>query len=160
MKLPASILALTLIVVVGLSCNLAEKIGAADKGVVVDQLWPDVPGFPGATKSDIALPLPMRLIFGTMMKGKMQFITFKTDKPVDDVKNFYKGDGMKTAGWARIEDSCFRDTEQMQTDGKLCLFTKGAQNAKQEMVGVMTQEQQAGTTIFYIRLDMTQMEQK
>ena len=160
MKIPASILALTLIVVVGLACNLAERLGGEDNSVMVSDLWPDVPPFPGATKDDAKLPLPVRLMFRAVMPGKMAFITFRTDKSEDEIKNFYKGDHMNTAGWARMDASCFQDTEQMRTGGKLCLFTKGGQNQKPEMLGVMINEQSGSRSIFYMRIDTSQLEQK
>lgn len=158
MKISASILALTLIFVVGLACNLAERLGGEDNTVMVTELWPDVPPFPGATRNDMKLPLPVRLMFRTFMQGKMAFINFRTDKSEDEVKDFYKSDAMTTAGWARMDESCFQDTEQMQTDGKLCLFTKAGQNQKREMLGVMVAEQSGSRSIFYIRIDASQME--
>lgn len=161
MKIPASILALTLIIGVCLACNLSERLGD-DNSVLVTELWPDVPAFPGATKNDVPLPLPMRLFFRAVMKGKMQLITFRSDKPVDEVKKFYQGDSMTAAGWRRTENSCFRDTEEMRTNGQLCMFAKGdkAKNIKEEVVGVMVHEQQGGSTIFYMRFDASQMAQR
>ena len=155
MRLSASILALALLLAVALSCNLAERLGD-DKGVVVDSLWPDVPPFPGATKSDIKLPLPMRIILGRM-KGKIAFITFRTDRSEQEVKDFYSGKSMTDAGWIRMDASCFRDTKDRQTGDAMCHFTKGG--PKQEMVAIMVQPESAGTMIFYTRIDMSQQRQ-
>ena len=52
MRLSASLLALVLLLAVALSCNLAERLGGNDESVMVTSLWPDVPPFPGATKTD------------------------------------------------------------------------------------------------------------
>lgn len=158
MRLSASILALVLLLTVALSCNLAERLGGDDKGVMVDSLWSDVPPFPGATKTDIKLPLPMRIIFGRMMKGKLSFITFRTDKSQQEVKDFYSGNSMTGAGWTRIDDSCFRDTEDMRTGGAMCHFTKGG--PKQEMIVIMVQPESSGTSIFYTRFDMTEQQRQ
>ena len=154
MKLSASILALALLVAVALSCNLAERLGGDDQSVMVANLWPDVPPFPGATKTDIKLPLPMRIIFGRMMKGKIAFITFRTDKPEQEVKDFYSANSMTDAGWTRVNDSCFRDTKEVKTGGAMCSYSKSS--PKQEMMAIMVQPESSGTTIFYTRIDMSQ----
>jgi hypothetical protein len=156
MKLSASILALALLLAVGLSCNLAERLAPNDESVMVTNLWPDVPPFPGATKTDMKLPLPMRILFSRVMKGKASFITFRTDKTPQEVKDFYSGNSMTEAGWARVEDSCFRDTKDMQTGGALCTFNNSGPSPKEEVVGVMVQPESSGATIFYIRIDVSQ----
>ena len=157
MRLSASLLALALLLAVALSCNLAERIGGDDQSVMVASLWPDVPPFPGATKTDMKLPLPMRILFTRVMKGKATFITFRTDKTPQEVKEFYSGNSMTEAGWARENESCFRDTEKMQTGGSLCSFTKGPE--KNDGLGVMVQPENSGANIFYIRFDMSQQHQ-
>ncbi|HEX7335454.1 MAG TPA: hypothetical protein VF290_28430 [Pyrinomonadaceae bacterium] len=154
MRISASLLALALLLAVALACNLAERLGGDDQSVMVTSLWPDVPPFPGATKTDVKLPLPMRIVFSKMMKGKMSFITFRTDKSAQEVKDFYSGNSMTGAGWARDDESCFRDTENMQTGGSLCNFTKA--QPKKEGLGIMVQGESSGATIFYIRIDMTE----
>jgi len=154
MKASASILTLALILGVALSCRLSEKIISDDNSVMVAELWPDVPPFPGATKTDLKLPLPARLLTRTFMKGKASFITFQTDKSAQEVKDFYSGDGMKAAGWTPNDETCFRDTKDMQTGGALCTFWKRGQ--KEEAMGIMVQSESSKTSIFYFRMDMTQ----
>ena len=154
MRASASLLAITLILGFGLACRFSESLFGDDKSVLVNELWPDVPSFPGATKVDHALPLPARIITRTVMRGKASFISFRSDKPAQEVKDFYAGEQMKAAGWARSDENCFRDTKDTETGGALCMFTKGEQN--QEMLGIMVQEQSANTLIFYMRMNMTQ----
>ena len=158
MRLSASILALALLLAVALSCNLAERLAGDDQSVMVANLWPDVPAFPGATKTDVKLPLPMRIIFGRMMKGKVSFITFRSDKSEQEVKDFYSGNSMTDAGWARVDDHCFRDTEEVKTNGAMCSFTKNG--PKDEVVAIMAQPESSGTTIFYMRFDVTDQQHK
>lgn len=158
MRLSASILALALLLAVALSCNLAERLAGDDQSVMVAELWSDVPAFPGATKTDVKLPLPMRIIFSRMMKGKVSFITFRTDKSQQEVKDFYSGNSMTDAGWARVDDSCFRDTKEVKTGGAMCSFTK--RGPKEEVVAIMAQPESSGTTIFYMRIDVTQQQRQ
>ena len=153
MRIPASLLALALLLAVGLSCNLAERFAGEDNSVMVANLWPDVPPFPGATKIDMKLPLPMRIIFGKIMKGKMSFITFRSDKSPQEVKDFYSGISMTDAGWGRVNESCFKDTKEMKTNGAMCTFTK--KSPKDEVLAVMVQPESSGATIFYTRIDIT-----
>lgn len=154
MKAWAPILALTLILGVALSCKLSEKIVGDDNSVAVAELWPDVPPFPGATKVDQKLPLVARLFVKTLMGGRVSFITFHTDKSAQEVKDFYSGDVMKTAGWKQNEESCFRETKEMDTGGTLCFFTKGTR--EDDALGVMVQEASPGVNIFYLRMNTAQ----
>jgi len=66
----------------------------------------------------------------------------------------HSANSMTDAGWARVNDSCFRDTKEMKTNGAMCSFTKGG--PKQEMMAIMVQPESSGTTIFYTRIDMSE----
>ncbi len=99
MKLSTSMMALILIFAVAVSCRLAETLTGDRNAGTVSSLWPDVPPFSGATKSDIEIPLGARLAIRAAMQGKVNFISFTTDKSAQDVQNFYSNDRMKTAGW-------------------------------------------------------------
>ena len=157
MKAWAPILALTLILGVALSCKLSEKIVGDDNSVAVAELWPDVPPFPGATKVDQKLSVAARLFAKTLMGGKVAFISFHTDKTAQEVKDFYTGDVMKTAGWKQNQESCFRETEEtkeMEAVGALCFFTKGTN--EDEGLGVMVHDASPGVNIFYLRMNTAQ----
>jgi len=158
MRLSASILALALLLAVALSCNFAERLAPNDESVMVANLWPDVPPFAGAAKTDVKLPLPMRILFSKMMNGKISFITFHTDKSPQEVKDFYSGNSMTEAGWARRDVNCFRDTKEVQTGGGMCSFTKPT--PKEEGLAIMVQPESAGATIFYMRIDMTRQDRQ
>lgn len=154
MKASAPILALVLIIGVALSCKLSDKVLGEDNSVMVTELWPDVPPFPGAIKTENKLPLAARILTRTFMKGKVSFISFHTDKPEQEVKDFYSGESMKTAGWSINQETCFRDTKEMKTGGALCTFQ--STGAKTEAMGIMVQHDSSNTQIFYIRMDLTQ----
>src|SRR5678815_1965530 len=103
MRIPASILALTLILGVALSCKLGERLAGDKNAGTVSTLWADVPPFQGATKSDLEIPLGARLFIRTMMQGKVNFISFRTDRPAQEVKDYYSRERMKAAGWTTDE---------------------------------------------------------
>ena len=80
MRIPASILALALILGVALSCKLGERLAGDKNAGTVSTLWADVPPFAGATKADLEIPLGARLFIRGVMQGKVNFISFKTNK--------------------------------------------------------------------------------
>src|ERR1051325_799900 len=111
MRAPASLLALILILGVAVSCKLGERLAGDKNSGTVSALWPDVPPFAGATKADLEIPLGARLMIRGMMQGKINFISFRTDKPAQEVKDFYSNDRMKTAGWSpNNKEGCIGDT--------------------------------------------------
>src|ERR1044072_3436802 len=99
MKALASILAITLMFAVVISCKLSERLAGDKNSGTVSALWPDVPPFAGATKADLEIPLGARLMIRAMMRGKINFISFKTERPAQEVKDFYSALRMKAAGW-------------------------------------------------------------
>jgi len=156
MKASASILALTLILGVVVSCKLSERLAGDKNAGTVSSLWPDVPPFQGATKADLEIPLGARLMIRTMMQGKVNFISFRTDKSAQDVKDFYSNDRMKAAGWKAHEKGCIGDTEDTQNRGAVCLFSRKDGSKEEGLAIVVAQDEKLPeTNIFYARVDMT-----
>jgi hypothetical protein len=136
MKASASLLALILIFGVAISCKLSEKLAGGKNAGTVSELWPDVPPFQGATKAEIEIPLGMRLLIRGMTQGKVNFISFRTDKPAQEVKDFYSVDRMKAAGWIANDKGCTGDTEDTKNHGAICLFSK-KNNGKDEALAII-----------------------
>src|SRR5829696_6551906 len=124
MRASASILALTLILGVALSCKLSERLAGDKNAGTVNALWADVPPFQGATKSDLEIPLGARLMIRGMMQGKVNFISFRTEKSAQEVKDFYSKDRMKAAGWTANDKGCIGDTDDAKNHGALCLYAR------------------------------------
>lgn len=157
MRVTGSILALALVLGVGISCRLAERLGGDKNAGTVSTLWADVPPFEGATKADLEIPLGARLLIRAMSKGTINFISFKTNKTAQEVKDFYTNDRMKTAGWTPHDKGCVGDTEDTQNHGGVCLFVKKAPDKEEMLAIVIAQdEKQPETNIFYARIDTTQ----
>jgi hypothetical protein len=156
MKASASLLALILILGVAISCKLSERLAGDKNAGTVSELWPDVPPFQGATKAEIEIPLGMRLLIRGMTQGKVNFISFRTDKPAQEVKDFYSVDRMKAAGWIANDKGCTGDTEDTKNHGAICLFSK-KNNGKDEALAIIVaqDEKQPDTNIFYARVDAT-----
>ena len=162
MRLWAAILALALLLAVALSCNLAEKLQSGeDDSATVANLWPDVPPFPGATKSNKKLPIRNRFVYTSVLKGKASFITFSTDKSPQEVKDFYSGRRMSAAGWIYDDESCFSGPKDMPKDmpkdtltaDSFCSLVRG--DPKNEALMIVVQPESSGATIFYMRMDIT-----
>ena len=156
MKASASLLALILILGVVISCKLSERLAGDKNSGTVSELWPDVPPFQGATKAEIEIPLGMRLLIRGMTQGKVNFISFRTDKPAQEVKDFYSVDRMKAVGWIANDKGCTGDTEDTKNHGAICLFSK-KNNGKDEALAIIVaqDEKLPDTNIFYARVDAT-----
>src|ERR1043165_9753286 len=99
MRTSASLLGLILMFGVVVSCKLSERLMGDKNAGTVSNLWTDVPLFAGATKTDMEIPLGARLLIRTMFQGKINFISFRTDNPAQQVKDLYSKERMKAAGW-------------------------------------------------------------
>jgi hypothetical protein len=156
MKASASVLALILVLGVALSCKLGERLAGDKNAGTVSTLWPDVPPFQGAQKADLEIPLGVRLMLRGLMQGKLNFISYRTDKSAQEVRDFYTNDRMKAAGWTPNEKGCIGDTEDSQNHGAICLFQR-KDGGKEEMLGIVVaqDEKLPETNIFYARVDAT-----
>jgi len=156
MRVSASLLALILIIGVALSCKLGERLAGDKNAGTVSALWPDVPPFSGATKADLEIPLGARLMIRGMMQGKVNFISFRTGKTAQEVKDFYSNDRMKAAGWTPNDKGCIGDTEDTKNHGALCLFERKDGGKDEGLAIVVAQDEKLPeTNIFYARVDMT-----
>ena len=157
MRKTTVIFALILLVSVVVSCRLLETLTGNEKDATVSSLWPDVPPFAGAQKTELKLPLGARLILRAAMQGKINFIAFTTDKSAQDVKDFYTADRMKTAGWTPNDKGCVGDTEDKKSQGAVCFFTRKDGDKQEGLAIIVGQDEKTKQTqIFYARIDMTQ----
>jgi hypothetical protein len=156
MKASASILALTLILGVGISCKLSERLVGDKNSGTVSELWSDVPPFQGATKVDQEIPLGARLMVRAMTRGKVGFISFRTNKSAQEVKDFYSADRMKTAGWTADDKGCVGDTEDTKNHGAVCVFTRRDSGKEETLAIIVAQDEKLpDTNIFYARVVTT-----
>jgi len=157
MRPATPILALILVVAVGLSCRLAERLTGDPKAGTVSSLWPDVPPLEGATKADLELPLGARLALRAAMQGKINFIAFTTDRSATEVQAFYSKERMRAAGWTPNEKGCIGDTEDKDNHGAICFFQRKDGNKEEGLAIVVAQDTKTKQTeIFYARIDLTQ----
>jgi hypothetical protein len=137
------------------SCKLSERLGGDKNSVTVSNLWPDVPPFPGAVKTDLQLPWAARLIMNAMSGGKFNFISFRTDKTAPEVKDFYSKERMKAAGWIADEKGCTGDTGD-KNQSIICLFSRRDGGKEEGLAIVLAQQEKLPeTNIFYARIDIT-----
>ena len=157
MKSFASLIALTLLLTVVVSCRLAESLTGDPKAGTVSTLWPDVPPLDGAQKADLELPLGARLAIRAMMQGKVNFISFTTDKTAQQVKDFYTNERMKAAGWEPNEKGCVGDTEDQKAHGAVCLYGRKTADKQEGLAIIMAQDDKTNkTNLFYARIDLTE----
>ena len=153
---PAVIVALFLLLSVVVSCRMVESLTGGEKAATVSSLWPDVPPFEGATKTDLQIPLAYRLILNAAMQGKINFIAFNTPKGAQAVKEFYNAERMKSTGWTPNEKGCVGDTQDQKNQGAVCLFQRKDGARKEGLAIIVAENEKAKLTdIFYARIDMT-----
>ena len=156
MRASASLLALALVFGVAISCKLSERLAGDKNAGTVTELWPDVPPFQGATKAEVEIPLGVRLLIRGMSQGKVNFISFRTDKPAQEVKDFYSNDRMKNAGWSANDKGCTGDTEDGKDHGAMCLFSRKDGGKEEGLAIIVAQDEKLPeTNIFYARVDMS-----
>jgi hypothetical protein len=157
MKASASVLALILVLGVALSCKLSERLAGGKSAGTVSTLWPDVPPFAGAQKADLEIPLGVRLMLRGLMQGKLNFISYRTDKTAQEVRDFYTNERMKAAGWTPNDKGCVGDTDDSKNHGAICLFQR-KDGGKEELLGIIVaqDEKLPETNIFYARVDATE----
>ena len=161
MRTSASLLALFLMFGAVVSCKLSERLMGDKNAGTVSNLWPDVPPFAGASKTDMEIPLGARLLIRTMFQGKINFISFRTDKPAQEVKDFYSKDRMKAAGWTADEKGCTGDTEDTKNHGAICLYEKKDAGKDEGLAIIVAQDEKLpDTNIFYARIDLTDTKKK
>ena len=157
MRASASLLALALVFGVAISCKLSERLAGDKNAGTVSELWPDVPPFQGATKAELEIPLGVRLLLRGMSQGKVNFISFRTDKPAQEVKDFYSIERMKAAGWSANDKGCTGDTEDSKNHGAVCLFSRRDGGKEEGLAIIVAQDEKLpDTNIFYARIDTTQ----
>ena len=139
------------------SCRLIDTLGGGEKAGTVDTLWSDVPPVPGATKSDMAVPLGARLMIRAAMQGKVNFISFKSTKTPQEVSEYYSVDRMKSAGWTPSQKGCIADTESKDNQGSVCFFDRKDSDKHEGLAIIFAEDPKSKETdIFYARLDMTE----
>lgn len=142
---------------VAVSCHLAESLTGDPKAGTVSSLWPDVPPLEGAQKADLEIPLGARLALRAMMQGKINFISFTTDKSAQEVKDFYSNDRMKAAGWTPNEKGCIGDTEDQKSHGAVCFYGRKDNHKDEGLAIIIAQDEKTKkTNLFYARIDMTE----
>jgi hypothetical protein len=161
MRRSAYLLALFLMFGVVVSCKLSERLMGDKNAGTVSTLWPDVPPFAGATKTDVEIPLGARLFIRTMFQGKINFISFQTNKTAQEVKDFYSKERMKTAGWNGDDKGCTGDSDDAKNHGLVCLYEKKEAGKDEGLAIIVAQDEKLPeTNIFYARIDLTNANKK
>jgi len=96
------------------------------------------------------------LLIRGMTQGKVNFISFRTDKTAQEVKDFYSNDRMKAAGWAANDKGCTGDMEDKKNHGAMCLFSRKDGGKEEGLAIIVAQDEKLPeTNIFYARIDTT-----
>ncbi|MHC1784407.1 MAG: hypothetical protein AB9891_16905 [Anaerolineaceae bacterium] len=171
--------ALILLAFFSISCGLFDSIsqavsgsGGDSEGSVAD-LWADVPLMHGLDKSEINLPLPVKIavqaFIGSLSKngGSMNYAAFTTStRTAEDITNFYNPDLMAQSGWnSPNQPGCsLGEEESSQNKGGACFYMKEGADRIGSILAIMVAQDTSTnlTNVFFIRfdgIDFSEMEQ-
>ena len=146
--------------------NLVNNAVGGKAGTVAN-LWPDVPALEGATKSNLDLPLPLKLAGQALVKASasssdvkldnFDMISFATKKTPQDVGAFYATEKMQTLGWnVPDQPGCMTGGGSSSAGGGFCMFAKKSADGKTSSILLLAMAQDdktKDTQVFYIRFD-------
>jgi hypothetical protein len=130
----------------------------------VTQMWKDVPQMDQMSKSDMDMPVTMKIVVQPLMnrilgagKSSGDWIVFTTTKKPDDIKKFYTNERMtKFGNWEQSKKStCITgESEGIPQVGLFCVFEK-RRNDRQIGLAIITSEyeQNKPLNVFFLRVD-------
>lgn len=154
------VLALALLVT---SCSTVEKLNEFRSGGTITALWPDVPAIDGAARADDELTLPVmyRVMLQGYFGGKLDYIAYTSNKPAEEIRNYYTPERMKEHGWKNADtkgqeteaQNCISDKTDAENYATACIYGK-AENGKAAILAlIITRDEKAQkTNIFYARM--------
>jgi len=165
-KRKTSIVLLCSALLVALACNPLSSVVGGEAGTVAN-LWSDVPSYPGAQKTNLEMPLFIRLAVEAASKaimteagdkaGNLEFIAFDTNDSAQDVMAFYTVDRMEGEGWVTKsgdQPGCTTGDAQTQDIGAMCIFGKEGDPQSSALFIVIAADSQSNkTNLFYVRID-------
>jgi len=173
MKNLSLMLIFAILALVGLACNLGDRL---DRFVDGDQkfersteLWSDVPRIDGLSASEMEMPLAIKVIMRTVLNNLWRFnderedktpaagdwIVFTSSKAPADVQSFYTNERMTSfGGWEPSKKSTCLDGKENGVDGGLCVYQKIA-NGKEIGLALiaMKDDSTKQTNLFFIRVE-------
>ena len=139
------------------ACGMVSSLMGGSSSGTVNDLWADVPRMDGLTKTDMEMPLAVRMGLQAMLQGRMDFIAFTTDATPQTVVDYYTAERMAEQGWTDAEGTgCYGDSETSAAGG-ICIFGKTTEG-QSEVLGIVTanDEETGRTAVFFARVDTTE----
>jgi hypothetical protein len=139
-------------------CGVVDRL-TGGKPAAANALWADVPAMPGLTKSELEMPLPVRLMIqgivktaanaegGDMRLEQAEAIAYEYAQSPADMDTFYTLDKMRAAGWNLADQAGCGITPVESTGMSLCMFgrAEGAKNTILIIAAIKDKEQQQAT---------------
>ena len=155
---PILILLLATVLLVTAGCG-------GGKSGTVSSMWSDVPLLPEAKKTDIKLPLPMRLVIQTMMRAsanesdvdldKFDFVGYTTSSTPQEITDFYSQERMAEEGWNQSDQpGCTSAAGAEGFGGGICFFGKDSGSEQSVLfIAIAQEEGKKDTQVYYVRFD-------
>lgn len=155
---------LLVVVLTAAGCGAVSNLTGGNSSNVAN-LWPDVPAFEGATKTDTSLPLPLRLAIQGIVKAsansndaqldKFDFVAYTTPKAPEEVTAFYTNEMMAARGWNETDQpGCTGGAGTGGIAGGICVFGQKNGDKGSALFIITAKDDSAGNTqIYYVRFD-------
>lgn len=171
MKRSSGLIWIVCTMAVALSCGLIDRV--TDVGIDdlqrSEDLWPDVPRMDGLERSDMELPLGVKLIMRTALNNLWRlnkenedktpvsgdWVVFSTASAPADVQSFYTNERMTSYGsWEASKRSTCADGSDKGWKGVFCVFEKKDPATETGLLIIAGQDESKKTTnVFFLRLE-------
>jgi len=170
MKNTSFCLTLAILILVALSCNLADRFTPGDDNFKrSSELWSDVPKMDGLTVSEMEMPFTIKVILRTVLNNLWRlnkegedktpasgdWLVFTSAKTPADVQSFYTNDRMTSFGsWEPSKKSTCLEGKESGVNGALCVFEKVANGKTIDLAVIaMKDDSTKQTNIFFLRVE-------
>lgn len=148
--------------------KVGEAVGLGGNAGTVANLWPDVPPIDGATKSNLDLPLSMKVVVQGFMRAsasngnvsldKFDFIAFKSNKTADQIAAVYTKEKMAGLGWNNTDTpgcAAGAAVAGAAAGGGICVFGKQAADGSGSglIIAIVREDATKDADVWYVRFE-------
>jgi len=153
-----------------MACSLINTLtGSGPDMIRANEMWSDVPKMDSFTKSDLELPVTVKLLMRTALNNLWRFsnssepaatpvqgdwIVFVTKQTPAEIQSFYSAGRMSGNGWEAKEGSTCKDGTDQGVGGAFCVFEKReGDKVTALMIMALNDDEKKEANVFFLRLE-------
>ena len=161
---------LCVLIFIVVSCKLIDTLTRSGPDMIrANEMWSDVPKMDSFTKSDLELPVTVKLLMRTALNNLWRFsnsnepaatpvqgdwIVFVTKQTPAEIQSFYSASRMSGNGWEAREGSTCKDGSDQGVGGAFCVFEKRAgDKVTALMIMALNDDEKKEANVFFLRLE-------